>query len=136
MFIVILTDSRYTDIHAFVAWFDILFACTHKKTKFSTGPHAQYTHWKYVPHQCFSYISSSCAGRQTVFYTPSTILVNAGDTIKGSLSCAPNQRNNRDLDISFRYTTPRDSEVRMDYKMCVVLAPDVLLFVVLLVNER
>ena len=79
---------------------------------------------------------SSRAGRQTVFYTPSTILVNAGDTIKGSLSCAPNQRNNRDLDISFRYTTPRDSEVRMDYKMCVVLAPDILLFVVLLVNER
>ena len=71
-----------------------------------------------------------------MFYTPSTILVNAGDTIKGSLSCAPNQRNNRDLDISFRYTTPRDSEVRMDYKMCVVLAPDILLFVVLLVNER
>lgn len=45
------------DVHAFLAWFDISFECTHKKVKFSTGPHAQYTHWKYVsrwpscPHQ-------------------------------------------------------------------------------------
>jgi protein arginine N-methyltransferase 1 len=36
------------DVHAFLAWFDISFECTHKKVQFSTGPHAQYTHWKYV----------------------------------------------------------------------------------------
>lgn len=36
------------DIHAFLAWFDITFKCTHKKVSFSTGPHAKYTHWKYV----------------------------------------------------------------------------------------
>lgn len=35
-------------VHAFLAWFDIDFACTHKKVQFSTGPHAKYTHWKYV----------------------------------------------------------------------------------------
>lgn len=35
-------------VHAFLAWFDITFACTHKKVQFSTGPHAKYTHWKYV----------------------------------------------------------------------------------------
>ena len=34
------------DVHAFLAWFDILFECTHTKVKFSTGPHAKYTHWK------------------------------------------------------------------------------------------
>ena len=36
------------DVHAFLAWFDISFACTHKRVSFSTGPHAKYTHWKYV----------------------------------------------------------------------------------------
>ncbi|KAF8329308.1 protein arginine N-methyltransferase [Amanita rubescens] len=95
-----LKASRNDYAHAFIAWFDIVFGCTHKKTKFSTGPHAQYTHWK-----------------QTVFYTPSTILVNGGDVIKGTLSCAPNQRNNRDLDISIKYTPPREPEVKMDYRM-------------------
>ncbi len=34
------------DVHAFLAWFDILFDCTHTKVKFSTCPHAKYTHWK------------------------------------------------------------------------------------------
>jgi hypothetical protein len=36
------------DVHAFLAWFDISFGCTHKKVSFSTGPHAKYTHWKYA----------------------------------------------------------------------------------------
>jgi len=40
--------GSWLDIHAFLAWFDISFECTHKKVKFSTGPHAQYTHWKSV----------------------------------------------------------------------------------------
>ncbi len=34
------------DAHAFLAWFDISFEATHKKVRFSTGPHAKYTHWK------------------------------------------------------------------------------------------
>lgn len=41
-------DSKDPDAHAFLAWFDISFASTHKTVKFSTGPHAKYTHWKYV----------------------------------------------------------------------------------------
>ncbi|KAK2464328.1 hypothetical protein APHAL10511_003785 [Amanita phalloides] len=92
--------TRHDYIHAFLAWFDILFECTHKKTKFSTGPHAQYTHWK-----------------QTVFYTPSTVVAHEGDVIEGTLTCAPNQRNNRDLDISIKYTTPDGTKINMGYKM-------------------
>lgn len=54
------------DIHAFLAWFDIVFDCTHKKVKFSTGPHAQYTHWKYVcnPTFCSSGIHLLKTGKQ------------------------------------------------------------------------
>ncbi|KAK7045619.1 Nuclear SAM-dependent mono-and asymmetric methyltransferase [Paramarasmius palmivorus] len=95
-----LTATRNDYVHAFLAWFDISFECTHKKVKFSTGPHAQYTHWK-----------------QTVFYTPNTVTISEGDSISGRLTCAPNARNNRDLDISITYSTPSDSEVTMQYKM-------------------
>ena len=35
-------------VHALVAWFDIEFSHCHKPIKFSTGPHARYTHWKQV----------------------------------------------------------------------------------------
>ncbi|KDQ27505.1 hypothetical protein PLEOSDRAFT_1089362 [Pleurotus ostreatus PC15] len=94
-----LTATRNDYAHAFLAWFDILFDCTHKKVSFSTGPHAQYTHWK-----------------QTVFYTPTTLTLNEGDTIKGTLKCAPNARNNRDLDITIDYSTPTTSET-IAYKM-------------------
>ncbi|KAL1679402.1 S-adenosyl-L-methionine-dependent methyltransferase [Schizophyllum commune] len=98
-----LTATRTDYAHAFLAWFDIVFQCTHKKVNFSTGPHAQYTHWK-----------------QTVFYTPQTITLTEGDKIKGELTCSPNARNNRDLDIKIKYsTTGEPNEVTMDYKMCV-----------------
>lgn len=46
-------------VHAFIAWFDIEFSKCHKPIKFSTGPHAKYTHWK-----------------QTVFYTRETLTIN------------------------------------------------------------
>ncbi|KAF8518715.1 S-adenosyl-L-methionine-dependent methyltransferase [Gautieria morchelliformis] len=81
-----LQATRNDYIHAFLAWFDISFECTHKKVKFSTGPHAKYTHWK-----------------QTVFYTPSTLTVSEGQNVQGFVTCAPNSRNNRDLDITFEY---------------------------------
>jgi protein arginine N-methyltransferase 1 len=96
-----LTCTRDDYVHAFLAWFDISFECTHKKVKFSTGPHAQYTHWK-----------------QTVFYTPSTLTVRDGDKITGRLACAPNKRNPRDLDIQIQYGQGQDEETT-DYKMCV-----------------
>ena len=58
--------------------------------------------------------------RQTVFYTPQTITLTEGDKIKGELTCSPNARNNRDLDIKIKYsTTGEPNEVTMDYKMCV-----------------
>ena len=41
--------------------------------------------------------------RQTVFYTIDPIPVLNGDFIQGTVKCAPNQRNNRDLDIVIEY---------------------------------
>jgi hypothetical protein len=56
--------------------------------------------------------------RQTVFYTPTTLTINEGDKITGGLSCSPNARNNRDLDITITYTS-NDEVHTMEYKMCV-----------------
>jgi protein arginine N-methyltransferase 1 len=95
-----LTATRNDYVHAFLAWFDISFECTHKKVQFSTGPHAQYTHWK-----------------QTVFYTPTTMTVSEGQKIAGRISCAPNAKNNRDLDIAISYKTGQDAETSIQYKM-------------------
>jgi len=95
-----LMATRDDYVHAFLAWFDISFDCTHKKVQFSTGPHAPYTHWK-----------------QTVFYTPSTLTVFEGQAIRGRLACAPNMRNNRDLDIEITYMTENHPETKIHYKM-------------------
>jgi protein arginine N-methyltransferase 1 len=81
-----LTAHRDDYIHAFIAWFDIGFEACHKPVRFSTGPDAKPTHWK-----------------QTVFYTPSMIVVNKDETITGTLSCTPNAKNPRDLDIAIEY---------------------------------
>jgi len=96
-----LTATRNDYVHAFLAWFDIAFNCCHKPVKFSTGPHAKYTHWK-----------------QTVFYTTDTLMVSEGENITGTLKCAPNTRNNRDLDINIAYKTSEAEEhTVIDYKM-------------------
>ncbi|KAF9526529.1 S-adenosyl-L-methionine-dependent methyltransferase [Crepidotus variabilis] len=93
--------QRNDYVHAFLAWFDISFKCTHKVVRFSTGPHSQYTHWK-----------------QTVFYTTSTLAVKEGNKIIGRLSCAPNKKNNRDLDIGISYKLDSDQdETLIQYKM-------------------
>ncbi|KAI0316507.1 protein arginine N-methyltransferase [Amylostereum chailletii] len=94
-----LKATRNDYIHAFLAWFDVSFDCTHKKVSFSTGPHAKYTHWK-----------------QTVFYTPSTVTIGEGEELVGQLTCAPNARNNRDLDIKIEFKCG-DLEETIDYKM-------------------
>lgn len=96
--------THTTDVHAFLGWFDISFEACHKPVKFSTGPHSRYTHWK-----------------QTVFYVPEMLTLSVGDEIKGRLSCAPNARNNRDLDIAIEYESTGKAAMRskMDYKMCV-----------------
>ncbi|KAI0342177.1 protein arginine n-methyltransferase [Trametopsis cervina] len=99
-----LKATRNDYVHAFLAWFDISFEACHKPVKFSTGPHAKYTHWK-----------------QTVFYTPDTLTVSAGDQITGEISCAPNARNNRDLDIvvSYKVSSDPNAASTIQYKMCV-----------------
>src|ERR1700734_2127411 len=58
--------------------------------------------------------------RQTVFYTPSTLTVSEGQKVTGRVTCAPNAKNNRDLDIAISYKTDQDpSENFIQYKMCV-----------------
>ncbi|RIB22605.1 S-adenosyl-L-methionine-dependent methyltransferase [Gigaspora rosea] len=81
-----LTAIRDDYIHAFIAWFDITFSACHKPIRFSTGPHSKYTHWK-----------------QTVFYSTDSITIKSGETVNGTLTCAPNKKNNRDLDIEIFY---------------------------------
>ncbi|KAJ9631609.1 Nuclear SAM-dependent mono-and asymmetric methyltransferase [Taxawa tesnikishii (nom. ined.)] len=98
---------RRTDyVHALIAWFDIDFTACHKPISFSTGPHAKYTHWK-----------------QTVFYLKDVLTVEAGETVSGQLSCKPNERNRRDLDIGIGYKLETDdmgrtAEGYCEYKMC------------------
>lgn len=77
-----LSFQRSDYLHAIVAYFDIEFSFCHKPVRFSTGPHARYTHWK-----------------QTVFYLEDVVTGNLGETMEGELRCRPNARNHRDLDI-------------------------------------
>jgi hypothetical protein len=50
------------------------------------------------------------------------VTINQGEAIVGQLSCAPNARNNRDLDITIAYKRESDDEpeTTFSYKMCVV----------------
>ncbi|KAJ0412776.1 hypothetical protein ATCC90586_002406 [Pythium insidiosum] len=84
-----LTCFRQDFCHALVAYFDCTFRMTHKKLAFSTGPNAEYTHWK-----------------QTVFYLDGELACAPGEVIEGEISCRPNAKNPRDLDI--------DIDVRFD----------------------
>jgi protein arginine N-methyltransferase 1 len=77
---------RDDQVHAFIVWFDIEFAKCDIPIRFSTGPHAKYTHWK-----------------QTVFYLKDTLEVNRDEVITGRISSKPNKNNNRDLDIDISY---------------------------------
>lgn len=60
--------TRDDFIHALVAWFDIGFDACHKPVRFSTGPHAKYTHWK-----------------QTVFYLQEPIVINVFSFYRAAL---------------------------------------------------
>ena len=100
-----LSARRDDFIHAVIAWFDIEFSACHKPIKFSTGPHTKYTHWK-----------------QTVFYLTETLTVQEGEKISGQLSCKPNERNRRDLDIAIEWELQTDDGMRTskgktEYKM-------------------
>ncbi|KAK9454961.1 S-adenosyl-L-methionine-dependent methyltransferase [Dipodascopsis uninucleata] len=101
-----LRARRNDFVHAFIAWFDIEFSKCHKPIRFSTGPHAKYTHWK-----------------QTVFYLRDVLTINYGETITGTIINKPNGKNPRDLDITIEYDfSPEDDNVRKasgkyEYKM-------------------
>ncbi|ODQ65548.1 S-adenosyl-L-methionine-dependent methyltransferase [Nadsonia fulvescens var. elongata DSM 6958] len=82
-------------VHAVVGWFDIEFSRCHKPVTFSTGPHAKYTHWK-----------------QTVFYLGQDTAVCSGEEITGSISCIPNEKNRRDLDIKLDWKLQTKDENR------------------------
>lgn len=100
-------NARRDDfVHALVAWFDIEFTACHKTVAFSTGPHTKYTHWK-----------------QTVLYLKDVLTVQQGETVHAAMTCKPNDKNRRDLDIELKYkleTTDdtRSAEGSCTYKMC------------------
>ena len=81
-----LVAKRGDYVHAFVAYFDTRFSQVPKPIKLPTGPDTKCTHWK-----------------QTVFYLEETIVVDEGEKITGTVTCKPNSRNPRDLDISISY---------------------------------
>jgi len=81
-----LVATRDDFCHAFVAYFDIEFARCHKKIFFSTGPAAQYTHWK-----------------QTVFYLKEVLSIKKGEEIRGEFVLKSNAKNHRDLDITIEF---------------------------------
>lgn len=89
-FTIIAKRSDY--IHAFISYFDIEFSACHKPVRFSTGPHAKYTHWK-----------------QTVLYLHDTLMVKEGEAIEGTISVRPNEKNHRDLDIELNYSLNGES---------------------------
>jgi protein arginine N-methyltransferase 1 len=79
--------TRNDYVHALVAYFDVHFTACHKPLGFSTGPKARATHWK-----------------QTVFYLDAAPAVCAGESLSGRITCAPNARNVRDLDIALEFS--------------------------------
>jgi len=73
-------------LHALVVYFDIEFSACHKPVRFSTGPFSDYTHWK-----------------QTVFYLKDVLMITKGDVIDFKMHVCPNEKNNRDMNISLDY---------------------------------
>lgn len=96
-----LTAKRPDFIHALIAWFDIEFSACHKPIRFSTGPHAKYTHWK-----------------QTVFYLRDVLTIEEDETVSGWLENRPNDKNKRDLDINISYKFEIDDPMRYAEGSC------------------
>jgi protein arginine N-methyltransferase 1 len=96
--------SQDDRLHALVAYFDIEFSSLLKRVRFSTGPHAKYTHWK-----------------QTVFYFPDFLNVRAGEELEGKIAVEPNARNPRDIDIKLSLTQNRNGQeafvLAQDYRL-------------------
>eukprot|EP00531_Pseudo-nitzschia_arenysensis_P007250 CAMPEP_0116145598 /NCGR_PEP_ID=MMETSP0329-20121206/16687_1 /TAXON_ID=697910 /ORGANISM="Pseudo-nitzschia arenysensis, Strain B593" /LENGTH=448 /DNA_ID=CAMNT_0003641231 /DNA_START=42 /DNA_END=1388 /DNA_ORIENTATION=- len=77
-----LTAKRNDYVHGLVAYFECAFTQVHKPIGFSTSPFCRYTHWK-----------------QTIFYLPDNLIICDGEKISGDITCKPNTKNRRDLDI-------------------------------------
>mmetsp|Transcript_7597 Transcript_7597/g.18940 ORF Transcript_7597/g.18940 Transcript_7597/m.18940 type:complete len:460 (+) Transcript_7597:81-1460(+) len=77
-----LTAKRNDYVHGLVAYFECAFTQVHKPIGFSTSPFCRYTHWK-----------------QTIFYLPESLVICDGERISGDITCKPNKKNRRDLDI-------------------------------------
>jgi protein arginine N-methyltransferase 1 len=92
-----LKANRDDLVHGLVSWFDIWFpyADIQNQVYFSTGPHANYTHWK-----------------QTVFYLDDVIEVKKNDVIELSLANRPNERNPRELDVEINWKSAAKDEYR------------------------
>jgi type I protein arginine methyltransferase len=82
-----LQAQRNDYVHGIVTYFECAFTQIHKPMGFSTAPFARYTHWK-----------------QTILYLEETLTICAGETMVGEISCRPNKRNCRDLDIGLQLT--------------------------------
>lgn len=95
-----ITMSRKDRIHGVVTWFDIEFGNLDNVIKFSTGPQAEYTHWK-----------------QTIFYFPGQYNVHPGDKIEGSIASRKSRSNFRELDIkiSYHFTKFDSNDKRSSY---------------------
>lgn len=78
-----LSAKRNDYVHGLVAYFECAFTQVHKPIGFSTSPFCRYTHWK-----------------QTIFYLEDSLTICNEETLKGEVSCKPNKKNPRDLDIS------------------------------------
>ncbi|KAJ1505576.1 hypothetical protein HMI54_000641 [Coelomomyces lativittatus] len=98
-----LIAQRDDYVQAIVAWFDISFTCIHKPIYFTTSPRGKYTHWK-----------------QTVFYLTEDLPMKAGQRIQGTLSCEPNKKNHRNLDIilDWHYSGEYEYSEKQHYRMC------------------
>jgi protein arginine N-methyltransferase 1 len=81
-----LQAQRNDFIHGLVAYFECAFTQVHKPIGFSTAPFARYTHWK-----------------QTIFYLPRDVTICEGESVQGEITCKPNVRNPRDLDIGLSF---------------------------------
>jgi len=77
--------ARNDYIHALVAYFTVDFSKSHKPISFSTGPQAEYTHWK-----------------QTVFYLEQPITANVGEMLTVDIKVCRNAENPRDIDINLK----------------------------------
>merc|ERR1712141_477110 len=97
-------QSRRNDyIHAFVVFFTVELSACHKRTGFSSGPEARYTHWK-----------------QTVFYLNDPITIRNGEEIQGTFKIHQNKRNKRALDITLEHQFEGEvmsSKETNEYKM-------------------